>query len=276
MIRCHTYIRHDGVGEAVKAMNRNNDIGITILDKTQRPSFPQGMSCRESRPEIGGQWAYKPNLEALEGEAPPSSDFPLDPPIYGEYLGHRRMLRYTHEYVDHFNLRNHVRACGLSFSATCQVRTGREPSHHAKRVRNGPIQAHRTSIESFAETGPKLENGTMLDVEVVIACTGYAYSAPYLPPDVVRSQDTPTNTARLAASVIAGRVKIPEDRRLEREVRKRQAWQAKAFVWSERYPTTDRYVPYIDSVLPPLGANPTLGRPVASVERWEPLRHFGR
>ncbi|KAI0468927.1 flavin-containing monooxygenase [Xylaria cf. heliscus] len=416
----------------------------------------------ESRSEIGGQWAYQPDPETLEGDTLSSiydgvvlnscrdttsfSDFPLDPALYGEYFGHRQMLRYIHKYVDHFNLRSHVRlrtkvlSCVQNEDGTWNVKLqqegkqseeetydallaatgarthplipefrGRElfkgeflhsqyyrkpgrfegkkvaivglgsaavdlacelapgcsevymitrrggwilpryvlgkpieawdsratqvwlPSSvsqylqtkllntvqgkHPKvlqadhsilaqnptirgdfieRVRNGSIQAHRTSIESFTETGLKLENGMTLDVDIVIACTGYDFSAPYLPHDVVRSQDTPPNTvdlwklmvplryrnlfmigftelagpappaseaqARLAASIIAGRVQIPEGQHLERDVREWQAWQAQAFVRSERHSITDHYVPYIDSVLAPLGANPTLGR----------------
>jgi dimethylaniline monooxygenase (N-oxide forming) len=177
-------------------------------------------------------------------------------------------------------------------------------------VRSGSIQAHRASIDSFTSTGLKLDNGTTLDVDVVIACTGYTNSVPYLPADVVRSADTPPNTvdlwklivplryqnlfmigftelagatppaseaqARLAVSAVAGRVKLPEGQQREDEIRDWQAWQAKSFVRSERHSTTDHYVPYVDSVLAPLGANPTLGRLVGQVfssgNPWKALR----
>ncbi|KAI3321570.1 flavin-containing monooxygenase [Xylariaceae sp. AK1471] len=425
----------------------------------------------ESRPEIGGQWAYQPlDPETLEGKEVQSSiydgvilnscrdttsfsDFPLDPARYGDYFGHRQMLRYIHEYADHFELKKHVRLRTKAVScvpndvdgtwtvrlqqdgseaeeektydaifAAAGARTtplipdfkgrelfkgeflhsqyyrkpgrfegkrvaiigfgsaavdlgselapgcsevhmvtrrggwvmpryvlgkpieawdnratqvwmpssvsqalqtmllnmvqGKHPevlqadhsileqnptirSEFIERIRNGSIQAHRTSIESFTPTGLKLENGTTLDVDVIIACTGYTYSAPYLPADVVRSPETPPNTvdlwklivplryrnlfmigftelagasppaseaqARLAVSAVAGRVKLPEGQRLEDEIREWQAWQARTFVRSERHSITDHYVPYIDSVLAPLGANPTMGRLLGQV-----------
>jgi dimethylaniline monooxygenase (N-oxide forming) len=45
-----------------------------------------------------------------------------------------------------------------------------------------------------------------------------------------------------------------------REIRAWQAWHAKTFVRSERHVNSETYVPYIDSVLQPLGANPSFAR----------------
>jgi dimethylaniline monooxygenase (N-oxide forming) len=84
----------------------------------------------ESRPEIGGQWAYQSlDPETLNAQTQREvqssiyngvilnscrdtmsfSDFPLDPAQYGDYFGHRQMLQYIHEYADHFDLMKHVR-----------------------------------------------------------------------------------------------------------------------------------------------------------------------
>ena len=80
----------------------------------------------ESRPEVGGQWAYQPILDGATPEDIKSSmydgvimnscrdttsfsDFPLDPARYPEYLGHRQMHQYLREYADHFGLMKHIR-----------------------------------------------------------------------------------------------------------------------------------------------------------------------
>ncbi|KAI0161976.1 flavin-containing monooxygenase [Xylariaceae sp. FL1272] len=401
----------------------------------------------ESRPEIGGQWAYQSDPDSLEGEVVSSvCDFPFDPARYGDYFGHRQFLEYIREYVDHFNLHDHIRlrtkaiSCVLNADETWTVTIqqdghdstegiynavfaatgantipsipafkGRElfegeflhsqvyrkpgrfenkkiaiiglgsaavdiaseltpgssevhmitrrggwimpryvlgkpieawdnratqvwvpskisqalqtvllntvqgklpkelqPEHaileqnptirseFVERVRNGSINVHRTNIDSFTSTGLKLENGTQLDVDVIICCTGFSHSMPYLPADVVRAPDTPPNTvdlyklmipvryrnlflvgfvevpgaapptseaqARMAVSVLTGRIKLPEGQHLANEVKKWQEWQAKSFVRSERHSITTDYVPYIDSLLAPLGANPTVGK----------------
>ncbi|KAI0602653.1 flavin-binding monooxygenase-like family protein [Biscogniauxia sp. FL1348] len=180
-----------------------------------------------------------------------------------------------------------------------------------ERVRTGAIRVHRATVERFTESGLTLSDGTALEADVVIACTGYQNSLPYLPPDVLHSpSSTPPNTvdlwrllvpirypnlfvmgfveltgpspptieaqARLAAAVLSGRAKLPPPAQLEAEVREWQAWQAKRFVRSERHATTDCYVPYIDRLLEPLGANPTLGRLLGQVfssgAPWKALR----
>ncbi|CAJ2504557.1 Uu.00g119510.m01.CDS01 [Anthostomella pinea] len=183
-------------------------------------------------------------------------------------------------------------------------------SEFLERVRTGAIQAHRAEIDSFTETGLKLSNGTHLDVDVVICCTGYHHSLPYLPTDVISSPATPPHSvdlwkmmvplkqrslfvmgflelagpaapaleaqARLAVAALEGRVKIPESQQMEKEIRTFQAWQAKTFVRSPRHSLTDHYVRYVDSVLAPLGANPTMGRLLQQVfssgDPWKALK----
>ncbi|KAI5922338.1 flavin-binding monooxygenase-like family protein [Camillea tinctor] len=169
-----------------------------------------------------------------------------------------------------------------------------------ERVRTGTIRVHRATVECFTESGLTLSDGTTLEADVVIACTGYQNSLPYLPPDVLyESSSTPSNTvdlwrllvpirypnlfvvgfveltgpspptieaqARLAAAVLSGHAKLPPPAQLEHEVREWQAWQARRFVRSARHATTDFYIPYVDRILEPLGANPTLGRLLVQV-----------
>lgn len=47
-------------------------------------------------------------------------------------------------------------------------------------VRAGRIAAHRTTIEQFAETGIRLNNGKTLELDAVIFCTGYRNIFPFL------------------------------------------------------------------------------------------------
>ncbi|KAI0011409.1 flavin-containing monooxygenase [Xylariaceae sp. FL0662B] len=416
----------------------------------------------EARAEIGGQWAYQPVPDDGSTELQSSmydgvilnscrdttsfSDFPIDPARYGDFFGHRKMLRYIHEYADHFRLKKHVQlqtkviscvqvehgkwtvklqregrevedrtydavfaAPGTSAIPSLPAFDGREafrgeffhshfyrtpgrfegkrvaligigsaavdlacelspgcrevhviarrggwiipryvlgkpaeawdnratqlwlprsvseylqtmllnivqgelpkelkPEHtimaqsptirsdFLERIRFGAVQAHRASVECFTEDGMRLSNGTALDVDVIIACTGYEHRIPYLPSDVLRTPETPPNTvdlwklmlparydnlfimglveitgplaptceaqARLAVSAIAGRVKLPQGQQREKEIKQWQARHAKEFVNSERHAIAEHYAPYIDSLLAPLGAQPTMGK----------------
>ncbi|KAI1077465.1 flavin-containing monooxygenase [Whalleya microplaca] len=172
-------------------------------------------------------------------------------------------------------------------------------SDFLERVQFGTVQPHRASVDCFTENGLRLSNGTTLDVDVIIACTGYEHCFSYLPSDVLRTPETPANTvelwklmvparyqnlfimglleiagplapaceaqARLAVSAVAGRVKLPEGQQREKEIKQWQARHAKEFVNSERHAITEHYAPYIDSLLAPLGANPTVGKLVGQI-----------
>jgi dimethylaniline monooxygenase (N-oxide forming) len=46
-------------------------------------------------------------------------------------------------------------------------------SDFLEKIHVGLITPHRAGIEKFAEKGLLLTNGTELDVDVIIACTGY-------------------------------------------------------------------------------------------------------
>ena len=169
-----------------------------------------------------------------------------------------------------------------------------------EKVRTGAIRAHRTTVERFTPTGLRLSDGAELDVDVIISCTGYHTTLPYLPDDVLAAPGTtPPNTldlwnllvpvryrnlfvvgffegpgpsmppfeaqARLAAAAISGRTELPPPQQMERELRRWQAWHRRTFVESERHATAVRYVSYIDRMLAPLGANPTFARLLARV-----------
>ncbi|KAI1864667.1 hypothetical protein JX265_008391 [Neoarthrinium moseri] len=168
-----------------------------------------------------------------------------------------------------------------------------------EKVRHGVIKVHRGSVENFLETGLKLTNGETLGADVIITCTGYKRERPYLPGNVLSNADTPEfeadlyklviparhdnlyfvgyieqagpspptmeAQARFAVGVIAGNITIPKGEKLLKEIRAWQAWHAKTYVRSERHVNTETYVPYIDSLLAPLGANPTFGRLLGQV-----------
>jgi dimethylaniline monooxygenase (N-oxide forming) len=180
-------------------------------------------------------------------------------------------------------------------------------SEFLERVHNGTIKVHRAEVESFTETGIMLTNGETIEADVVISCTGYRRLRPYLPDDILRTSETPEHEAdlyklvvparhpniyfvgyieaagpsppameaqaRFAVGAIAGHVQLPEGEALLKEIRAWQAWHSKTFVRSERHVNTETYVPYIDSLLKPLGANPTFGRLLAQVfTSGHPLR----
>ncbi|KAK6081522.1 hypothetical protein SCUP234_04727 [Seiridium cupressi] len=172
-------------------------------------------------------------------------------------------------------------------------------SEFIERVRTGTIKVHRANVASFTETAVLLTNGETLEADVVISATGYKRERPYLPGNVLSDEDTPEfetdlyklvvparhenlyfvgyieqpgpsppaieAQARFAVGAIAGRFSLPKGDTLLKEIRDWQAWHAKTFVRSERHVNTETYVPYIDSLLKPLGANPTFGRLLGQV-----------
>lgn len=168
-----------------------------------------------------------------------------------------------------------------------------------ERVRTGTIKVHRAEVESFDETGVILSNGTKLEADVVLSCTGYKRAYPYLPADTLHNSETPMYEtdlyklvvparhpnlylvgciespgpappvleaqARYVLAAITNRITLPSSDGLLKEIRTWQKWHAKSFVRSERHSNTETYAPYIDSLLKPLGANPSLGRLVGQV-----------
>ena len=179
-----------------------------------------------------------------------------------------------------------------------------------EKVRTDAVKVHRASVVRLTETGLQLSDGTALDADVIIACTGYHTALPYLPADVLAGPTTPPNCvdlwklmvpvryrglfvigffegpgpttvpaeaqARLAAAAVSGRVALPPAPRMERDLRAWHAWHRRTFVQSERHRTSERFAPYVDSLLAPLGAQPTLGALLARVftsrRPWSALR----
>ncbi|KAH6646023.1 flavin-binding monooxygenase-like family protein [Truncatella angustata] len=172
-------------------------------------------------------------------------------------------------------------------------------SEFIERVRTGSIKVHRSTVDSFTETGVVLADGETVEADVIISATGYKRERPYLPSDVLSNQDTPEfetdlyklivparyenlyfvgyieqpgptppaveAQARFAVGAIAGLHTVPKGEALLKEIRAWQAWHAKTYVRSERHVNTETYVPYIDSLLKPLGARPSFGRLLGQV-----------
>lgn len=77
-------------------------------------------------------------------------------------------------------------------------------------IKSGRITAHRAGIERFTKRSIVLDNGTRLEVDVVICCTGYHLDIPYLLPEYYRKegQDNPfhsPNASHLYKQVVSPR-----------------------------------------------------------------------
>lgn len=182
-----------------------------------------------------------------------------------------------------------------------------------EKVRTGTVKVHRATIDRFTEGGLHLSTGDDLDVDVVIACTGYKHTLPYLPDDVLHGPETPAHAldlwklmvpprysnlfvigfiettgpattveeaqARLAVASVAGRVQLPPAEKLYEEIRAFQDWQSKNTVRSERHCSYDLYLQLVDGLLAPLGANPTMGKLVSRVftsgKPWTSFKAIG-
>lgn len=118
----------------------------------------------EVRPEIGGQWAYQPVPQdgsevystMYDGvilnscrDTSSFSDFPLDPAQYGDYFSHRQMLRYLHDYADHFGLMKHVH---LQTKVT-ECRPNDDKTWTLKFEKDGKPVEEKTYDAVFAATG---------------------------------------------------------------------------------------------------------------------------
>ncbi|KAF9880603.1 hypothetical protein CkaCkLH20_01645 [Colletotrichum karsti] len=197
-----------------------------------------------------------------------------------------------------------------------------QPSHHimeqnptvrsdfTEKLQTGVFGLHRSNVASFTETGVLLDDGTAVDADAVVLCTGYHHADhPYLPPGAIASEEAPAPhvdlykslvpprsknlfvmgqvevagpaapiieaQARYAAAVLGGTVRLPDEEGMMKDIRAFRAFQAKHFVNSERHTMTVDYNPYIDGLLAPLGAVPSgwklLGKVVTS---GKPVRAF--
>ncbi|KAI8226950.1 hypothetical protein K4K55_008236 [Colletotrichum sp. SAR 10_96] len=179
-----------------------------------------------------------------------------------------------------------------------------QPDHHimeqnptvrsdfTEKLNTGVFNLHRSNVTSFTETGLLLDDGTALDADVIILCTGYSIAHhPYLAPGVLESKEEPAPEvdlykrivpprsrnlfvmgqvevagpaqpiieaqARYIAAVLGGKVQLPDEEGMMKDVRAFRAFQRKHFVRSERHTMTVDYNPYIDGLLEPLGAVPS-------------------
>ncbi|KAK7915147.1 Fmo5 protein [Apiospora marii] len=174
-------------------------------------------------------------------------------------------------------------------------------SEFLERVRTRAIKVHRADVDGFeGDRGLVLSDGTRLEnLDTVIACTGYHRTQPHLPADVLRGDDGDGDddsinlykmvvpqryrnlyfvgmtelpgpappaaeaSARYVVSALAGHHAPPRGAALAAAIRKEQAWRRANYVDSPRHANSESYVPLIDSLLAPLGANPTMGRLLA-------------
>ncbi|PSR85882.1 dimethylaniline monooxygenase 1 [Coniella lustricola] len=174
-----------------------------------------------------------------------------------------------------------------------------------EKVRTGSIAVHRGSVQRLSKAGVVValgEGGATKEIQadVIIACTGYnQFDYGFLPDDVIRSAETPSNRvdlyklmvsprypnlfimghaevvgpaapvfdaqARWACAVLSGRVSLPGQEQMRAEVAEFQAWQSKHFLGSERHALMVYNIQYMEDLLAPLGANPSFGRCLARV-----------
>ncbi|OAX80333.1 hypothetical protein ACJ72_05340 [Emergomyces africanus] len=186
-------------------------------------------------------------------------------------------------------------------------------SNLIEHIKVGRIKAHRTDVERFTETSLVLTNGTILDVDAVICCTGYHMDALYLPKESYRTKkDNPilksSNTldlyklivsprfpnlffigyvelegpllpvaeiqARWASAIVTGRVKLPSVDEMNQQVKEHQEHLAKTMVVSDRHTVNIHFIPYCDSLLADLDANPSLSRLLHRLFSSNPFRAF--
>ncbi|EQL30772.1 Fmo5 protein [Blastomyces gilchristii SLH14081] len=179
-------------------------------------------------------------------------------------------------------------------------------------IKVGKIHAHRAGVKQFNETSLVLTNDTVLDVDTVICCTGYNMDMPYLSKETYHVEGNPilkspntldlyklvvsprfTNLffigyvelpgpllpvaeaqARWASAILTGRVKLPSMDEMNRQVKEYQEELVRTMVVSDRHTATVRFLPYCDSLLADLDANPTIVRLLHKLFTSNPFRAF--
>ncbi|GKT44784.1 dimethylaniline monooxygenase [N-oxide-forming] 5 [Colletotrichum spaethianum] len=168
-------------------------------------------------------------------------------------------------------------------------------SDFMEKLQTGVFALRRSKITSFRETGVVLEDGTTIDADAVILATGYhMIEESYLPPGALESRDAPAPyvdlykmlvpprwkdlyvmgqteqigpgnavceaQARYVAAIIQGKIQLPSEEEMMRDIRTSRSRQQKHFINSERHSLTVEFVKYIDDLLEPLGAAPSFGK----------------
>ncbi|KAF6816643.1 dimethylaniline monooxygenase [Colletotrichum sojae] len=161
-----------------------------------------------------------------------------------------------------------------------------------EKLQSGVFSLHRANVSSFTASGVALDDGTNIDADVVILCTGYHHAdLPYLPPGALAARDAPAPhvdlyksvvpprikdlfvmgqvevagpaipiieaQARYVTAILTGKLQLPGEEAMMRDIADFRAWQGRHFVNSERHTMTVEYNPYIDGLLAPLGAVPS-------------------
>ncbi|KAL2107374.1 hypothetical protein VUR80DRAFT_5312 [Thermomyces stellatus] len=180
-------------------------------------------------------------------------------------------------------------------------------SDFIEKVETGIIKLHRANVDTLTPTGLSLSTGTRLDVDVIICCMGYHMTdLPFLPPDAVVSHEMPAPhvdlykrfvspwydelfiigrvenfgplapaaeaQARVAAAMVSGRLAKPEHEEMMASIRSTREKAAKRFIKSDRHLHTVHTVEYIDDVLKPLGATPSVSKLLGRATKGRPLR----
>ena len=162
-----------------------------------------------------------------------------------------------------------------------------------EKVKTGVVKVHRSNISSLTPKGLSLSTGYNVDADVIISCTGYHMTdLPFLPQDAAVSREKPAPhidlykrfvspwydnlfvigrienfgplapaveaQSRVAAAMVSGRLARPDHEEMMISIRNTREEAAKKFVNSDRHLHTVHSVEYIDSVLEPLGAAPTV------------------
>ncbi|KAF3491369.1 dimethylaniline monooxygenase 1 [Arthroderma uncinatum] len=180
-------------------------------------------------------------------------------------------------------------------------------------IRTGRITPHRAGIERITDSSVVLTNGTSLEVDVIICCTGYDIDLPYLLDEYYRMDEKdsllPSRNslnlyklvasprfpnlycigyihlegplipvaeaqARWAVGVITKQVKLPSVKEMEKSIHAYQEGLAAEMVSSDRHTTIVRYLPYCDDLFSQLNAAPTFWRLFKEIFTANPLRGY--
>ncbi|WEW56715.1 flavin-containing monooxygenase [Emydomyces testavorans] len=177
-------------------------------------------------------------------------------------------------------------------------------------IKTGRITPHRAGVQKVTKTSLILTNGTSIDVDIIICCTGYRMNVPYVPEHSYRTKHNNEilNTsnsmdlyklvaspcfpnlffigfvelagplipvseaqARWATSVLSNRIKLPSVTEMHDSIAAYQTYLASTMVNSDRHTVTVRYLPYCDTLLNDLGATPTFAQLFCKMLTSNPL-----
>ncbi|KAM5436073.1 putative flavin-containing monooxygenase [Microsporum canis] len=180
-------------------------------------------------------------------------------------------------------------------------------------IRTGRITPHRAGVDRITESSIVLTNGTALEVDVIICCTGYDIELPYLLDEYYRMEEKdsvlPSRNslnlyrlvaaprfqnlycigyihlegplvpvaeaqARWAVGAITGQVTLPSVEEMERSIRTYQEDLASQMVTSDRHTNIVKYLPYCDDLFSQLNATPTFWRLFRQIFTSHPVRAY--